>query len=421
MKKFTIIAVALCVGFMLAVPAMALEIQNDGSMRVRGYSDKGYTFDETAQSSDSYYDQRLRINSKFIVSDQLMVRTRVDILDAAPAGDLAAENTGTANVDWERAWLVAKTPIGAFQAGWMGGGAWGTSFWDTGNDQFRVRFDTKLGPIKTGVVTRKGVEGDSGPTVSSGDVNVYYAYVLYPSEAVTAGLLYGYVDHKAASDIGVGAFKAVRHAFLPFFKTKFGPIGLQGEAVIWTGDNQDFYDDAAFTDTDLGTLAYNLEGSFNFGAGSAQLGYAFASGEDATDPDAEGTHVGDDWEKLYILAGSTGPTPGGIGGRGNFTPTGGNNDGLALIYGGANFNVTDAINLGVMLGQGTADEPAAGQDDALGVEVDLTLKWKFYDGALTYTAIAAYLSAGDYWEAGIAPADYEDSCYALFHRIQIAF
>jgi len=421
MKKFTIIAVALCVGFMLAVPAMALEVQNDGSMRVRGYSDKGYTFDETAQSTDSFYDQRLRINTKFIVSDNLMVRTRVDILDAAVAGDAAGDPVDEAQVDWERAWMVVKTPAGAFQAGWMAGGEWGTSFKDSGTDQFRVRFDTKLGPVKTGLILRKAFEGDRGPTISSGDANVYYTYVVYPSENITAGLLYGYIDFKQGSDGAPGTeWKAVRHALLPFFKAKFGPVGIQGEVVSVTGDSQDFFA-AGATDTDISELAYNLEGSFNFGAGSAQLGYAFASGQDTTDPDDEGTNLGDDWEKLYILAGSTGPTPGGIGGRGNFTPTGGNDDGIALIYGGANFNVTDAINLGVMLGQGTADEPAVGQDDALGVEVDLTLKWKFYDGALTYTAVAAYLSAGDYWEAGIAPADYDDSCYALFHRIQIAF
>jgi len=419
MKKFTIIAVALCVGFMLAVPAMALDIQNDGSMRVRGYSDKGYTFDETAQSSDSYYDQRLRINTKFIVSDALMVRTRVDILDSAFAGDVAGEPTGTDQVDWERAWMVVKTPAGAFQAGWMGGGEWGTSFKDSGNDQFRVRFDTKLGPVKTGIILRKAIEGDSGPTISSGDFNVYYAYVLYPSETVTAGLLYGYQDLKHASDAGADPYKAVRHAFLPFFKAKFGPIGVQGEVVINTGDNNDFY--STTPDTDVDELAYNFEGSFNFGAGSVELGYAYCSGDDETDDDDQGSNLGADWEKLYILAGTTGPTGSGLGnGAGNMAS--GNDDGVSIIYGGANFNLGDNVNLGVMLGTGTADEPAAAQDDDLGFEVDLKLKWKFFDGALSYTAVAAYLAAGDYWEATAIPiTDFEDSCYALYHNITLSF
>jgi len=259
-----------------------------------------------------------------------------------------------------------------------------------------------------------------GPDISSADVNVYYAYGLYPSESVTAGLLYAYIDNKAASDVGYpGAWKAVTMKLLPFFKAKIGDsFALNGELIYAFGDFQDYYV-STVPDTDTDSLAFNLEGIFNFGGGSVQLGYAFASGQD-TSGDNTSDNFGDDWEKLWILTGSTGQsTFGGVlGGQGNFSKQGGNDDGLQLIYGGASFNITEAITLGVVAGIGTADEPAAGQDDDLGLEVDLQLGWKFYDGALSYSAVAAYLSAGDYWDTG---ANFDDSCYVLYHKIQLNF
>ena len=415
MKKFTIIAVALCVGFMLAVPAMALEIENDGLLRVRGFSLKGQTFDDTEQSSNSYYDMRFRLNTKFVVADGLYAQTRFrafngTVLPATSGADFS-------NIQWERAFLGAKTPFGLFRAGRMIAGAWGTTFLDNEGDAFRVRFDSAAGPVKFGVILQKGAELDNNWTISSGDLNIYYAYGLYPSEAITAGLLGAYVDNKTASDIGPGAYKAVTMSLLPFFKAKIGDaIKLQGEAKFSFGDARDYYDNTPDTDTD--SLAFNLEAAFNFGAGSAQLGYAFASGQD-TSTDATSQNFGDDWEKLWILTGSTGAGTGGtvLGGQGNFS-NGGNDDGIQLIYGGASFNLGDAITLGLVAGVATADEPAAGQDDDIGVEVDLQFGWKFYDGALAYSAVAAYLSAGDYWDIGV---DFEDSCYALYHKIQINF
>ncbi len=420
MKKFTIIAVALCVGFMLAVPAMALEIENDGLLRVRGFSAKGYTFDDTKQSSDSYYDMRFRLNTKFKVADGLYAQTRFrafngTVLPATSGADFS-------NIQWERAWLSAQTPIGRFQTGRMISGAWGTSFADNEGQQFRVRFDSAAGPVKFGIITAKGSEGDKGATLSSADLNIYYAYGLYPSKTLTVGLLGAYIDDKTGSDTAKvgepGTYSAVAMKLLPFFKAKIGDaVAIQGEAIFAFGEARNWHD-STLPDADLDQLQYNIEASFNFGAGSAQLGYAFATGQ-ATRGDVTGAKFGDDWEKLWILAGSTGAGAGGtaLGGQGNFSNST-NNDGAQLIYGGANFNVTDAVNLGVMLGTGTADEPAAGQDDALGFEVDLKLGWKFYDGALAYSAVVAYLSAGDYWDIG---PDYEDSCTVLYHKIQINF
>jgi hypothetical protein len=428
MKKMTIIAVALCVAFMLAVPAMALEIENDGLIRVRGYSDKGYSLDDNLQSTDSYYDMRFRLNTNFKVSDQLWVSTRFRAFNGA----VMPATAGFSNIQWERAWMNVKTDFGLFRAGRMIAGAWGNSFADSEGDAFRIRFDTAFGAFKTGVVLQKTVEGDMGNTYSSADYNMYFAYGLFVQENWKAGLLYGYLDNKTVSDQRVGNeqnYKALQHMFDPFFVAKFGSFGLQGEANYKTGTAQEWGSSVARRDVDKDSLCWNLEGSLDFGAGSAFLGVAFASGQEGgANPDDTDSNFGDDWEKLYILAGSTGPTPAGIGSvgggaaLGNFSPTGGNDDGATLIYGGADFKLGDTVTAGVVIGSGKADEVAATWDDDLGIEVDLKLGVKFFDGSLSYTAIAAYLAAGDYWE-GAAPgsATFDNSCYALYHCLQLNF
>jgi hypothetical protein len=432
MKKFTMIAIVLGVALMLAVPAMAVELTNDGYLRVRGFSEKGYSLDDNAQSTSSYYDMRFRLNTAFKVSDEVWINTRLHAMNRTLDGaDPVDEN----NINWRRIWMNIKTPIGLFRAGRMQGGTWGLVAFDNEGRQDRIRLDGPAGPLKWGFIIRKAAEGDVGFTYSSADYNVYYAYILYPSETFTAGLLYGYLDNKTASDQSIvwnpatgtaNNYSALAHLAIPFFKAKFGAFGLQGELVSVTGESRKWGSSVTLKDVDRDELAYNLEGQFNFGAGSAELGYMFASGQE-NKANADDTYrdngLGDDWEYLFILAGSTGQTPGGIGGFGNMTATGGNNDGIKLIYGGASFKAGDAITLGVRAGMGKADEAATGQDDDLGFEIDLRFSWSFYDGSVKYSAVAAYLSAGDYWEGVTPPPNttFDDSCYALGHTIQINF
>jgi len=431
MKKITIIAIITCIALMLAVPAMAMDVETDGYIRVRGFSETGYGLDDALQSTSSYYDMRLRVNNRFMVSDNVRVTTRFRAFNRTMGTDYKITGTvGTTEItapttsmfEWERAFMSIRTPLGLFRAGRMTAVVWGLPMFNSETQEDRIRFDTAAGPVKIGFVLHKLHEGDKGNTVSSADVNRYTGYVLYPSETVTAGLLYSYLDFKAASDIGPpAAHKSLWHVLTPFFKAKFGAFGVQGELLSITGDAQDFYD-PAMQDNDIDVLNWNLEGQFNFGAGKAYLGYAVASGQDASGDDTEHNGLGEDWEGLFILAGSTGMSPGGLGnGKGNFTPTGGNDDGINLIYGGATFGVTDAITLGVAFGTGTADEVDPGWDDDLGFEVDLKLAWKFYDGAVKYSAKAAYLSAGDYWSGAPGNTTFDDSCYALYHSIQLYF
>jgi hypothetical protein len=109
-----------------------------------------------------------------------------------------------------------------------------------------------------------------------------------------------------------------------------------------------------------------------------------------------------------------------LGGQSNLSATG--NYGAKIIYGGATYSPLDNLELGVVVGTADADELRTGEtEDDYGVEYDLTLNWKIYDN-LTYSAVAAFLSAGDFYkeQSAIPEANFDDT-YALFHQLELAF
>ncbi len=97
--------------------------------------------------------------------------------------------------------------------------------------------------------------------------------------------------------------------------------------------------------------------------------------------------------------------------------------GAKIIYGGATYSPLENLELGVVVGTADADEVKANVEDDYGVEYDLTLNWQIYDN-LTYSAVAAFLSAGDFYKKNekvtIPDNDFEDT-YALFHQLELAF
>jgi hypothetical protein len=162
--------------------------------------------------------------------------------------------------------------------------------------------------------------------------------------------------------------------------------------------------------------------------GSAELGYAFASGQphDPNQTDVEYKAPGDDWEKLYILNGSTGPGTDAkvLGGYGNFSNNGANTDGFNLLYAGAMFKPMENLGLGFMWGWGTADETRENQSDDLGWEIDLIAKYTIFDN-LTNTFKVAYLGAGDYWKGDkydyARDDDFDSDVWAVFNEIKLSF
>ena len=455
MKKFTIIGLAICLAFALAAPVMAVDADFSGSYYVRGSYVSHWNLDDTS-ASNAYMDMRFRLQTVFKVNDILSVTTRFDALDDKVWGDsddtIGATGinmnkvtvTGVKkDIDFDRAYMTIKAPIGTFFVGRQKAFVWGTSFLDSEGEADRIKYVKKIDNLTLYAVFQKTEEKDNATALAvlpgtradqaDYDSDTYYLLGKYKMENTTSGLLLAFTNNKTGNDgvmpidifaAGNTADRAQKvYTAIPYFVSKFGPLAIQGELGYRWGQTE--FDTAGTADLDIKQLAYNIEATYNFGPASVMAGYAFVSGDGNGNTDNEASAyggVGDDWGKLFILTTTDVGVLENLGGQSNLSATG--NFGAKIIYGGANFSPLDNLELGVVVGTADADEiPATMSKDDYGVEYDFTLNWQIYDN-LTYSAVAAFLSAGDlYWNAtGVAtePANFDDT-YALFHQLELSF
>ena len=418
MKKFTIIGLAICLAFALAAPVMAVDVDFSGDYRVRGAYTEHWDLRDTS-ASNAFMDMRFELQTVFKVSDILSVTARFDALEDHVWGTTTDSSGEAGNINFNRAYMTIKSPVGKFVIGRAMVGVWGTSFVDTETEADCIKFIKKIDNLTLYAIYIKMKELDYGLDVADQDLDRYDLRVKYKMENATAGLLLAFFNNKTNPTQTMHKYAAI-----PYFVSKFGPLGIQGELKYVWGET-DY--DAAQPDLDIKKLAYNLEATYDVGPASLMAGYAFISGDSNGSADDEASaygNVGDDWEKLFILTTSQVGVLTDLGGVGNLSASGGgaNPSGAKIIYGGATFSPLDNLELGVVVGTADTDELTAGySEDDYGTEYDFTLNWQIYDN-LTYSAVAAFLSAGDFYkeQAGIADADFEDT-YALFHQLELAF
>lgn len=429
MKKLTIIALALCLAVVMAAPVMAVDADFSGAFRVRGAYVEQWNLDNAANSKD-FMDMRFRLQTVFKASDNLAVTVRFDALDNKVWGDsdLPTGDPNDDNIDFDRAYMTIKADFGTFDIGRMSGGAWGTSFIDNETEKDRIKFTKTIDDLTLYLVYQKNIEADDDTAIAANDQDseTYYLLTKYKIENTTAGLLLAFTNDKNTDvDGGLDANETTRkYSAAPYFVSKFGPLAVQGELQYNWGTTE--YDGAT-ADLDYKELAYNIEASYNLGSASVMAGYAFISGDQSTADNEDGCYddgVGNDWEKLFILTTNEIGQLVALGNYGNLSEDGldngtQNKSGAKIIYGAATFSALDNLTLGLVVGSAKADEAPATYDDDYGMEYDLTLNWKIYDN-LTYTAIAAFLEAGDYFKQGVADATFDDT-YALFHQLQLSF
>jgi hypothetical protein len=429
MKKFTIMALAVCLTVVMAAPVMAVDVDFSGDYRVRGFYTSHWDLRETS-ASNAYMNMRFELQTVFKASDILSVTTRFDALDDHVWGKADTQVAGGVdNVHFDHAYMTIKAPVGTFHVGRMLGGPLGNIFGDYEYEADRIKFVKKIDAFTLVAIYQKGVEQDSDTDTADEDQDVYYLLGIYKAEDITAGLAFVFNNDKTKSGEVVapapdGPRTIKSYTAVPYFSAKFGPLALQGELTYVWGKTD--YDAAGQADLDQDEITYNLEATFNLGVASVQAGYAFFSGDnDANDNEDNGyaTGFGDNWEKLFILTSDEDPVLranlGGTG-EGNLSKAGGNTAaGAKLYYVGAGFTPMENLKLDAVIGIADADKAQVGWKDDYGTEYDLTLNWKIYDN-LTYTAIAAFLDAGDFWKSGVPATQIEDT-YALFHQLELSF
>ncbi|MBU4344136.1 MAG: porin, partial [Proteobacteria bacterium] len=327
MKKFTIAALALCLAFALATPAMAVDANFSGYYFVRGVYVQQWDLRDTSENN-AFMNMRFRLQTVFKASDILSVTARFDALDGHVWGTTTDTTGGTANnLNFERAYMTIKAPIGTFDIGRQKGGTFGTTFVDSEGDADRIKYTKVIDNLTILAIFEKVSEKDNvttaGTAAGDADSDKYALAAIQKMENLTVGVLGAFTNDKTSGSVSTATGQSTtrKYALNPYFVGKFGPLNIQGELSYGWGTKD--YDAAATTDIDYKTLAYNVEGSFNLGAATVLAGYAFISGENSntTELTAAGG-VGNDWEKLFILTTNEVPALTQLGNVGNVSKDG---------------------------------------------------------------------------------------------------
>ncbi|MBI9077487.1 MAG: hypothetical protein JEZ02_18925 [Desulfatibacillum sp.] len=431
--------------------------------------------------SQSWMDMRFRMESKFTVSERLSVVTRFDALDNKKYGMDDNDTTGGAcpsrnnNIDFDRAYMVIATDFGKFQAGSMAGGQYGTKFLDTEKERDRVRFDTKMDKWILSLVYEKQKEVDSDDckgtdVLSDADYDIYYAAATYKSEGLSGGLLIGYGTDKSKSDIlayvpaaNKLGYDSTLMVFNPYIKAGFGDFGINAEGQILFGKykeyDRDVYSESVkladiarkaaglgpLADIDYDAYAWNMEGTWASGPFTAEVGYVWVKGEeDVNDDKMESLGgIGNDWGKVFILTNTDSGFEKTLGGHSGAAAAGaaaGNLssgstaalNGCKLFYLGGSYSPLENLKISALLANSKSESPgyvgySAGtlKKDSRsfasdhGSEYDLTIDWDIYDN-LNYTAILAYLDAGDYWQFGNPYRELENT-WCFWQQLKLSF
>ncbi|MCP4116441.1 MAG: hypothetical protein GY737_13725 [Desulfobacteraceae bacterium] len=216
MRKMMLVAVLFCFATGLALPAMAVEVDFSGDFELEGILNSSETMDKDDKTSD-FRQMRLRVKTDFTVTDDLKLTTRFDALEKVLSSkDSAFDNgvndtgidrdTDDDNIDFDRAYLTWKSPVGLFQLGRMEGVTWGTDFCDDEDDTDRIKYILPIplgeGTFYIGAVAEKVTENDKGTDFSDEDNDKYYVGFTYKTKAYTTGLLTAFYNFKKFQDPG---------------------------------------------------------------------------------------------------------------------------------------------------------------------------------------------------------------------------
>lgn len=430
MKRIAVLAMALCMVAVMVAPALALDVTFSGEYRARGVYNDNIWLDKNVQESASYIDQRFRLETKFKVSDQIIITTRFDALDNYRFGDAPLYNHSTGNttlgggtisgkeypLDFDRLFLTYKTDCyGQIQIGRTAGGAWGLDYNSHTSDADNIHWSYNMPNGVVGLGWWFINEPSSYiPLVKDNESDELYLYYVYFDPNLTAGLLWAWAPVKNVVNPPVtpnyGDLEINEYAISPYFTYKWGMFSLQGElAYVWGTHDSDLpaaspliaINPSVFGEGDISQFSYFIEGGINWGPFGGEFGWAYNGGQDPNNFDNTIAYagyggVGHDWDKFVImtdvdkLINTEGTQP--------VTQTG-----MRVLYGGASWQALPNLKFSGEIGQFWADKRPANTAGILsdsrdyGTEFDVKAQYKV-NQFMTYDVKFGYLNAGDAWK-----------------------
>jgi hypothetical protein len=205
MRKTAIIALTALLALGIVLPAMAADLDVSGSFRARGfYLSKAGTTLAKNETSDAYYDFRLRPVLKFTVNENLYITTRVAIFDTKFGEGEGGRYTETAKdtksdvADWQYGWATWVSPYGQLDVGRMKGGVFGLGLFESEATRDRIKWTLPINDLILLGIIEKNNEMDSNGTLSDSDKDAFYLAGIYKTDDTEIGCLLGQKKRRGA-------------------------------------------------------------------------------------------------------------------------------------------------------------------------------------------------------------------------------
>jgi len=406
MKKLMTGFLAAGLIFAVAGQASAAALETSGEYRGRywflsdynGY--KGAAAAASADDSQDFWDQRLRLKMDWQVADGVKVGARADILetvwqtDAVPSTSLFPNTNGdpAKEIDFDWAYVAFNWGPTVLSLGKMDV-SWGTGMYAQVDNRYRLKITGKYDTIGYGFAWDTFYESNDYLAVD--DDKGYSAWVTGTFEGWSTGLLGLYRLQEQDPAVTKDAM-----AFDVFAKGAFGNAKINAEAFYGWGE----YDYSGKPDVDASAFLAYAGAFLPLGPVGAGFEVAYATGDDLSSPDEdEGAYPMDyngpftsfilfnnfdldGWNSVY-----SGGADRGV------------NNALALKASGT-FAFTPQLTFMGALVWAQADEKyinrggvkVATTDDDMGFEVDLLAKYAV-TANVTVQAGFGYLAAGDFY------------------------
>ena len=468
-KKWVIVVLGVLLLAAVAAPVMAeTTLEFSGSYRVRYFFDQNLSMasESDKEYQSNYFDQRFRIEPRFIVSDALSLTLRINAINGSRWGDANGIYGGQATYlyggapsnegfDLERCYMTIITNFGTFLVGRTTGGAQGlaplgyyggrfaaaTGFnesdpFDSEGPTHRIIYELPVGNFKITAVYEKIVEQDWRNTGNQAaiaaapgrddDSDAFLLVPQYEWGSGVANMTLFYARNHSNNEPNFWATGTAPADIDLYYVDlaaiqSFGPFTLhfEGQYRWGTLEFDPWIVAGPVTDMDFQGWGFYIDGIYNFGPGEVGLLFMYTQGPDP------GATVFDTQQGQLTTGADHAPFLVAYD-RGVFSPnTAGWDQGVANNSNHWNlglwcdYDISETMMLHSALGYFRMDEVPQSWGENFGWEIDLGFTWRLMDG-LRYSTMFGYFFSGNYNEGGNANNDYGNA-WSWKNELQLSF